>query len=161
MTSTRFLAMTGGDDGKLAFAYLGTRDVASAASDATDDTRWHLFVTMTYDAAGTSPTFVTQQVTNDTDPVQIGYMWEGGGGDPARNLLDFIDMVADKDGRIYVAFTDGCTKDCAGNLTATKLQSRSRDTALAVLETGPLLRAHPVDLKARGNATFLALPRLP
>jgi hypothetical protein len=156
VTSTRFLGLASGDDGKLAFAYLGTRDASSTAGDVYDDARWHLFLTMTMDAESAAPTFVTTQVTNDTDPVQIGYMWEGGGGDPARNLLDFIDMVADKDGRVFVAFTDGCTKGCAGNPHATMYDSRSRDTALAVLDSGPMLRAHPVDFKAKPAAAPVA-----
>jgi hypothetical protein len=148
LTSTRFLAMTSGDDGKLSFAYLGTRDSPGAAGDVYDDARWHMFFTWTDDAEAAEPTFTTIQVTPEDDPVQVGYSWEGGGGDPGRNLLDFIDMVHDMDGRVYVAFTDGCTKDCAGNATASKFSSRARDVALAIQTAGPML----------GPGTLAAMP---
>lgn len=152
ITSTRFAAMASGDDGKLAFAYLGTRDVASRAGDAYDDTRWHLFTTFTLDADAAEPTFVTVQVTPEDDPIQIGYQWESGGGDPARNLLDFIDGVVGPDGRFYVALTDGCVEGCAGNATATKAQSRARNTSIAVQLDGPLLRSAPAEAPAEGRA---------
>lgn len=141
VTSTRFVAMSAGDDGKLAFAYLGTRDTSARPGQANDETRWHLFTTFTVDAEAREPTFVTVQVTPEEDPVQIGYQWEGGGGDPARNLLDFIDSVIGDDGRFYVAFTDGCTEHCAYNATATKQNSRARNTSLAVQLQGPVLRS--------------------
>lgn len=139
VVSTRFLAMAAGSDGRLAFAYLGSRDSAARPGEVPDSARWHLFTTFTLDADAPEPTFVTLQVTPPEDPVQIGYTWEAGGGDPGRNLLDFIDGVVGKDGRFYVAFTDGCTADCAGNRSATKHQSRARDTALAVQVEGPSL----------------------
>lgn len=161
VTSTRFAAMSAGDDGKLAFAYLGTRDVASRAGDAYDDTRWHLFTTFTTDATAAAPTFVTVQVTPHEDPIQIGYQWESGGGDPARNLLDYIDGVVDGEGRFWVALTDGCTDECAYNSTATKAQSRARNTSIAVLEEGPLLRAAPLPAPGAARpAALMALPRL-
>lgn len=141
VTSTRFVAMSAGDDGKLAFAYLGTRDTSARPGQANDETRWHLFTTFTVDAEAREPTFVTVQVTPEEDPVQIGYQWEGGGGDPARNLLDFIDSVIGPDGHFYVAFTDGCVDDCAYNATAAKQNSRARNTSLAVQLQGPVLRA--------------------
>jgi BNR repeat protein len=162
VTSTRFVAMSSGDDGKVAFAYLGTRDSAARAGEVNDASRWHLFLTWAMDAAADEPTFVTVQVTPAEDPVQIGYQWEGGGGDPARNLLDFIDMVTGPDGRVYVALTDGCTTDCANNATATKLQSRARDTAVAVQLAGPLLYSMPrlADPNAARDAAT-TLPQLP
>jgi hypothetical protein len=159
ITSTRFAAMAAGDDGVLAFAYLGTRDTAGAPGDAHDEARWHLFTTFTRDATAEQPTFVTVQVTPAEDPVQIGYTWEGGGGNPGRNLLDFIDGIIGPDGRFYVAFTDGCTEDCAGNATATKRQSRARDVALAVQVDGPLLRAPPAAGEAPAQARAAAPAR--
>lgn len=158
--STRFAAMSAGDDGTLAFAYLGTRDSPGAPGDAYDDARWHLFTTFTRDATADQPTFVTVQVTPEDDPVQLGYMWESGGGDPARNLLDFIDSVIGPDGRFHVAFTDGCTEDCAGNATATKAESRARNVSLAIQVGGPVLRT-PAPAAAESPARDVAVPALP
>jgi len=144
--STRFAGIVAGDEGKVAFAYLGTRDTDKAPAEAPDNTRWHLFTTFTFDALAEEPTFVTQQVTPPEDPVQVGYMWEGGGGDPGRNLLDFIDMVADKDGRVYVAYADGCVDDCVKKgADAKPADSRAREAAVAVLESGPMLFEKPME----------------
>jgi hypothetical protein len=33
-----------------------------------------------------------------------------------RNLLDFNDITVDKDGRVLVAYSDGCDVRCAGDL---------------------------------------------
>src|SRR5207249_1067734 len=65
---------------------------------------WFLYVSFTYDGGRTWHT------VNATpgDPVQRGCIWNGGLSSPCRNLLDFNDMTVDKDGRVVVAFTDGC-----------------------------------------------------
>lgn len=136
-----FAAMASGSDGKLAIAYLGNREWAGDPSEAPDNTTWHLFVTNSYDAGAGTPTFSTHQVTPNSDPVQIGCVWLSGGGNPCRNLLDFIDGVVDKDGRFHVAFTDGCTLrlSCANNAKATPDESRDRAVALAIQDHGPSL----------------------
>ena len=49
-----------------------------------------------------------------TDPVQRGSICTGGttcGND--RNLLDFIDVTIDEQGRVLVGYADGCTGACA------------------------------------------------
>src|SRR5207248_5671032 len=42
------------------------------------------------------------------DPVQRGCIWNGGGSNACRNLLDFNDASVDKQGRVLAAYTDGC-----------------------------------------------------
>ena len=141
VTSSVFAGITSGDDGRIAMSYLGTTMTKEAPSKAPNGTRWNLYVTYALDAESASPTFTTTQVNPDSDPVQIGCVWLDGGSNPCRNLLDFIDMTSDKDGRIYVAFTDGCTVGCADVPAAKDEQSRSRDGAIAVIENGPSLVA--------------------
>lgn len=141
VTSTNFAQITSGTDGRVAIAYAGTRDTDAFANDAPDKTRWHLFVSTSFDAAAASPTFVTAQVTPDADPLQIGSIHYGGGSSPDRNLLEFIDAATGPDGRVWVVFTDGCTNECAGKAGATPDDSRSRDTAVGVLAAGPSLSA--------------------
>lgn len=139
VTSTLFAASTAGAAGRVAFAYYGTTADTSTwdgaySADAPADTRWHLFVTYSLDAlAGADATWVTVQVTPDTDPIQVGSIWNGGGGRPDRNLLDFFDMTTDPEGRVIVAYTDGC-RACA-----TPDSSRESDTMVAVLAAGPRL----------------------
>src|SRR5262249_54171402 len=61
------------------------------------------------------------------DPVQRGCIWNGGGGNPCRNLLDFNGIAIDKVGRVLVVYTDGCIDDpqdptvrCASGLDYSK-----------------------------------------
>ena len=139
--STVFAGITSGDDGRIAMAYLGTADSKKAPSETENATRWHLFETYSLDAGAQDPTLTTIQVTPDGSPVQIGCVWLNGGGNPCRNMLDFIDMTHDGDGRPMVVFSDGCTKNCDGNATATNKQSVGRTVTVAVLDAGPSLFA--------------------
>jgi len=139
--STVFTVITSGDDGRIAMAYLGTEDSKKEPSVAENGTRWNLYTVFSLDANAETPTFTTLQVTSDEAPVQIGCVWLNGGGNPCRNMLDFIDMHTTPDGRPVVAFTDGCAKDCDYNATATNEQSRSRLTTIAIVDSGPSLYA--------------------
>jgi hypothetical protein len=71
---------------------------------------WHLYIATTYDGG-------LSWVTTDATPnnaVQRGSICTGGTtcGDD-RNLLDFIDVTIDKQGRVEVGYADGCTGTCA------------------------------------------------
>lgn len=141
-----FAAITSGDDGKVALAWLGTTDEQDddygvGPSFARGGTVWHAYVTTILDAAAEDPTFVHQRVTPDEDPVQIGCVWlQGGGGGPhgCRNMLDFIDMVTDREGRVFVAITDGCTprNGCAGDTESIGYQSRDAQVAILAQDHG-------------------------
>lgn len=140
ITSTLFPASTAGAPGRVAFAYYATTaDTTEWGSPysaaATDDTRWHLFVTYSLDALrGADATWITVQLTPANDAIQVGSIWNGGGGNPDRNLLDFFDMTLDPEGRVIISYTDGC-RACE-----TPDTSRERDTMIAVLADGPRLR---------------------
>jgi len=56
-------------------------------------------------------TWTTSDAT-PSDPVQRGCIWNGGGNNPCRNLLDFNDITVDKFGRVLVGYADGCTGTC-------------------------------------------------
>ncbi|HUR61963.1 MAG TPA: exo-alpha-sialidase [Candidatus Thermoplasmatota archaeon] len=139
-----FQAITSGDDGKVSMVWLGTRDQqdpGATPSNATGGSRWHAYVTTSYDAASADPTFITHQVTPDEDPVQVGCVWLGGGGGgphQCRNLLDFIDIVSDKEGRTYASITDGCVprNGCSGDLDSVEFQSRDAQVAVLVQDHG-------------------------
>ncbi|MEA3137041.1 MAG: hypothetical protein QOJ26_1308 [Thermoplasmata archaeon] len=141
VNSTVFAGITSQEDGRIAMAFLGTRDWTGDPSEAANETRWHLWTVFSYDAAAQEPHFRAIQVTPEEEPVQIGCVWLGGGGNPCRNMLDFIDMASDRDGRPMVVFTDGCYLECDGNVSATNNNSRSRAVTVAVLEEGPSLVA--------------------
>jgi hypothetical protein len=103
-----------GDSGRAAFAFLGASALGSD-QDPNYPGVWYLFVAYTYDGG------TTWQVTNATpnDPVQRSCVDNGGtvGGTctSRRNMLDFNGIDVDKQGRVIVAYTDGCTNDCETN----------------------------------------------
>ena len=107
VTAATFEAAVGGDHGRMAIAYLGTRDVAPAGTtpfDAGFPGVWYLFVSYTYDNGAT-----WQTVQATPQPVQRGQIDDGGtAASGQRNLLDFIDASVTKDGRVVVAYADGC-----------------------------------------------------
>jgi hypothetical protein len=103
-----------GDSGRAAFAFLGASALGSD-QDPNYPGVWYLFVAYTYDGGS------TWQVTNATpnDPVQRSCVDNGGtvGGTctSRRNMLDFNGIDVDKQGKVIVAYTDGCTNDCETN----------------------------------------------
>jgi len=143
-----FQAATSGDDGKIALVWLGTRDWQkwnATPSNATGGSEWHAFITTSVDAESADPTFVTQQVTPNEDPVQVGCVWLGGGGGGphrCRNLLDFIDFTHEPDGRFAAVISDGCTprNGCAGETDLADYQSRDAQIAVLVQDGGISLK---------------------
>jgi len=104
-----FPAMVAGDGNRAALAFLGTPTGGNAQDTANFTGIWHLYIAHTYDA-GTTWTLVD---ATPTDPVQRGSICLSGtscGND--RNLLDFIDATVDKQGRVLVAYADGCIGAC-------------------------------------------------
>ena len=106
--NSQFPTMIAGDDDRAAIAFLGTTKGGNDQASSFDGT-WHLYVAVTYDAGGSWTT-----VRATSHPVQIGPICMGGitGCAAARNLLDFIDVTVDRNGRILVAYADGCPSWC-------------------------------------------------
>jgi hypothetical protein len=111
--NTEFSEVIAGDGDRAAFAFLGTPTPGSTQSESfgrnTANTvftggEWHMFVATTYDRGA----HWTTVDTTPTDPVQRGCIWNAGGSNDCRNLLDFNDITVDKFGRIMVGFADGC-----------------------------------------------------
>lgn len=110
--SAVFSDVRAGDDDRAAFAFLGSTEPGRSAmynqcGAGSGDYVWHNYVALTYDAG---QTWSVERVTDD--PVQIGAIWDAGGGADCRNLLDFNDMDMDHDGRLVLGFADGCTGTC-------------------------------------------------
>lgn len=107
-----FPAMVAGDPDRAAFAFLGTSTTGGATGDDPSwPGVWYLYVAHTYDGGK------TWTVANATpnDPVQRGTICGGGFGgcdNGTRNLLDFMDATIDKQGRILIAYADGCIGGC-------------------------------------------------
>lgn len=111
--NSEFAMVVAGDGDRAAVAFLGTTTPGStqaasfgknADGDVFTGAEWHMYVATTYDRGAS---WVTVDAT-PKDPVQRGCIWNGGGGNPCRNLLDFNALTIDKTGRVMVGFADGC-----------------------------------------------------
>ena len=124
-----------GDDGRLAIAYRGTAD-SDKGPNSDGFAAWHMYVTFIEGATSGAPIVRTAMINDPSDPVQRGPICSMGsacaGG--SRNLLDFIDIAVGPDGRVYVAYADGCDGSCA-----TPGDSRERLGLVGILEDGPRL----------------------
>jgi len=101
-----FAAVVAGDPDRAAFTFHGST-TAGTFQDASFNGSWDLYVAHTYDGGRTWTT-----VKATTTPTQRGCIWLGGGSNPCRNLLDFMDATIDAQGRVIVGYADGCTGAC-------------------------------------------------
>jgi hypothetical protein len=113
-----FPDLEAGDDERVALAFLGTTNPDAKhpfddCSEESDGNVWHYYLSQSFDGGATWNTTRLWE-----DPVQVGAIWNGGGGDPCRNLLDFNDMDMDSQGRLHIALADGCTEQCADDYFA-------------------------------------------
>ena len=109
---------------------------------APNNATYHLYITYSLNALDENPIFHTQRVTDD--PVQVGSICLNSGdcrdiGGSNRNLLDFNDLHIDREGRVYVAFADGCTGSCATGNNSTASDSRDGRGSVYYLANGPSL----------------------
>ena len=117
LRNTEFSEIIAGDGDRASFAFLGTPTAGSNQADSfgkSSDGKtftggaWHMYVATTYDRGA----HWTTVDTTPSDPVQRGCIWNNGGGNPCRNLLDFNDITLDKTGRVMVGFAKGCVGAC-------------------------------------------------
>jgi hypothetical protein len=108
-----FPVAVAGDNGRAAVAFLGT-DYAGAGAFGDNQSWpgvWYLYVSETFDGGST---WSTVNATPN-DPVQRGTICAGGFlgcGNGTRNLLDFNGVDVDRQGRVLVAYADGCVGAC-------------------------------------------------
>jgi len=127
--NTVFPEVVAGDPNRAAFAFLGT---PTAGADGTGENpsfpgEWHLYIATTYDGGGT---WTTVDAT-PADPVQRGSICTAGTTcGSTRNLLDFMDIAVDAQGRVVVAFADGCVGSCVsgGGASTAALATIARQT---------------------------------
>jgi hypothetical protein len=127
-----FEAAVGGDNGRAAVAFLGTTTETAGLTpfDNGYDGTWYLYVAYTYDGGAT-----WQTVQATPDPVQRGQIDDSGTtASGQRNLLDFIDANVTKDGRVVVAYADGCVGSC--NTSGTPASSNDAWASVAYQSVG-------------------------
>jgi hypothetical protein len=131
IANTEMPSVVAGDDNRAAFAFLGSTTPGDDQQSNVEVTNssgkvvnrvfpyenfmgtWRLYVAVTYDGG---KHWTTVDATPKT-PVQRGCIEfaascpSARGSDDQRNLLDFNDITIDGEGRILVAYTDGCQPD--------------------------------------------------
>jgi hypothetical protein len=118
IVAATFADVQAGDDDRVVFSFLGLEDLDGDGlgeeyeslynCDVTEENRvWRYYIAQSFDAG---QTWEVARMSDDI--IQRGGIWDGGGGNPCRNLLDFNDMDVDSTGRAYVAFADGCLEEC-------------------------------------------------
>lgn len=144
--TTAFLGMTAGDDGRVAFGYLGSASEKGIEDHVENETRWNAYVTISLDADSPDPTFVTVMANQLGDPVQVGSICQlDQCVDGNRNLLDFVDLHIGDEGRVFFAYADGCTSEKCQGPGAVPADSRDAELVVARVAEGPSLyagRAH-------------------
>jgi hypothetical protein len=154
--STAFPQTDAGDPGRIAVTYLGSENGSLVDSNSTIPENWtgnahyapnevhyHLYVTYSLNALDENPIFHTRRVTDD--PVQIGSICLNSGdcssdqGGSNRNLLDFNDLTIDLEGRVYIAFADGCIDACASSPDPQPADSRTGRGSVYFMANGPSL----------------------
>ena len=150
LVATTFPAVVAGDNGRVAVAYLGTQTGTGNPFGNGYHGVWNLYVSYTYDGGAN---WTTVKASND--PVQRGCIWDDGGSNVCRNLLDFMDASVTDDGRVVVGYADGCVSTCAGG-SGTEAQSNSAIATIARQSTGKGLFAAYDDVP--GAPTLSATP---
>ena len=166
--STAFSQIDAGDPGRIAVTYLGSENSSELGEPNIDGQPWdgnahyangngsyYLYITFSLNALDPNPVFHT--VRASPDPLQIRSICLNSGdcrdiGGANRNLLDFNDLHIDREGRVYIAFADGCTGACATGNNSTPEDSRSRRGIMCFLSSGPSLLAEYGDLAEFENA---------
>jgi YD repeat-containing protein len=140
LRNVQFPEVIAGDPGRAAFAFLGTKGVGDDQHNGFVG-EWHLYVATTIDGGKSWRTVDT----TPHDPVQRGCISLQGTSNKTiadknicsqRNLLDFNDITLDRQGRVLVAYADGCVEACVTDPT-----SKSKGAVDMVMRqtSGPLL----------------------
>ena len=103
-----FASAVAGDAKRAAVAFIGT--TTSGNHEAADfKGTWYGFVAHTYDGGRT---WTTVNATPRGPVQREACIWNEGGNNACRNLLDFNDATVDERGRVLFAFADGCIDGC-------------------------------------------------
>ena len=173
--STTFPQTDAGDPGRIAVTYLGSENVSLLNTTDIDGNNWngnghyapggvhyHIYVTYSLNALDEFPTFHTRRLSND--PVQVGAMCLNSGdcrsdeGGSNRNLLDFNDLTIDLEGRVYIAFADGCIDACASSENPQPADSRAGRGSVYFMANGPSLFADAQEMSSPAAPSEVELP---
>ncbi|MHB8604160.1 MAG: hypothetical protein ACYDCK_02800 [Thermoplasmatota archaeon] len=149
LTAADLPAIAAGDEGKIAFAYIGSdvkdgyanktpapqdpNPLAPSAEDkGYENATWNAYMGVVTDALDASPLVTTVTANALSDPVSRGQC----GNTRCAGMGDFIDIVVDKVGRPWAAFVDTCTQKCVNDTSVHHDQSVG---FVGTLASGPTL----------------------
>ena len=107
-----FATAIAGDRERAAVAFLGTTTPGDHQSADFRGT-WYVFIAHTYDGG---KNWVTVNATPNNPVQREAGIWNQGGSNPLRNLLDFNGITMDHKGRVIYSYADGCIGDCESAL---------------------------------------------
>ena len=173
--STAFPQTDAGDPGRIAITYLGSENVSLLNTTDIDGNNWngnghyapggvhyYIYVTYSLNALDENPTFHTRRLSSD--PVQIGAMCLNSGdcrsdeGGSNRNLLDFNDLTIDLEGRVYIAFADGCIDACASSEDPQPADSRAGRGSVYFMANGPSLYVEEGEMMSPVDSSETQMP---
>ena len=107
-----FATAIAGDPNRAAVAFLGSTEPGDHQA-ATYKGTWYVYIAHTYDGG---KTWVTVNATPGAPVQREAGIWNQGGSNPLRNLLDFNGIAMDDKGRVLYSYADGCIGDCESRL---------------------------------------------
>ncbi|GEM_PF-1021787 len=158
VTATMFNALALGDDGKVAFAYLGSTVPGGYEGKGSgngglsgdllgqpklpewDNATWNAYIGVMTDALNPNATIQTVTANDPLDPLARGLC----GGTRCHGMNDFIEIAIDGQGRPWASFVDTCTQKCVTDPT---VKSDVVMGMLATLRAGPALRGENLSLE--------------
>lgn len=103
-----FVEAVAGDPNRAAVGFIGTTQTGD--HQATDfNGTWYAFIAHTYDGGAH---WTTVNATPNHPVQKEACIWNQGGANQCRNLLDFNEITMDEKGRVLYAYADGCVDEC-------------------------------------------------
>jgi PKD repeat protein len=103
-----FMEAIAGDPNRAAVGFIGTTQTGD--HQATDfNGTWYAFIAHTYDGGAH---WTTVNATQNHPVQKEACIWNQGGANQCRNLLDFNEITMDEKGRVLYGYADGCIDDC-------------------------------------------------
>jgi hypothetical protein len=103
-----FVEAIAGDPNRAAVGFIGTTQIGD--HQATDfNGTWYAFIAHTYDGGAH---WTTVNATPNHPVQKEACIWNQGGANQCRNLLDFNEITMDEKGRVLYGFADGCIDAC-------------------------------------------------
>jgi hypothetical protein len=103
-----FMESVAGDPMRAAVGFIGTTQTGDHEAADFNGT-WYTFIAHTYNGGDT---WTTVNATPNAPVQREACIWNEGGANLCRNLLDFNEITIDEKGRVLYSYADGCVNDC-------------------------------------------------